>query len=77
MLLRAYDEEARLSPFGRLMVRGELTTVLANRLRVEQAWRQQPALLEPIQRVERHDLCQVSGYPEDDEDISRRGSVAR
>jgi hypothetical protein len=50
VLLRAYDEEARLSPFGRLMLRGELTTVLANRLRVEQAWRQEPALLEPAIR---------------------------
>jgi hypothetical protein len=51
VLLRAYDEESRLSPFGRLMVRGELTTILANRLRVEHAWRQRPAILDqPIRR---------------------------
>lgn len=44
VLLRAYDEEARLAPFGRLMVRGELTSVLANRMRVEKAWRERPEL---------------------------------
>src|SRR5438093_3343054 len=41
VLLHAYDEEARLTPFGRLMVMGELSTVLANRLTVQDAWRRQ------------------------------------
>lgn len=51
VLLRAYDEEAHLTPFGRLMVMGELSAVLANRLTVQQAWTQQPAILEaPIRR---------------------------
>jgi len=51
VLLRAYDEEAHLTPFGRLMVTGELSAVLANRLRVQQAWAQQPAILKaPIRR---------------------------
>ncbi len=51
VLLRAYDEESHLSPFGRLMVRGELAKVLENRLRVERAWQQSPEILElPVRR---------------------------
>ncbi len=44
-LLRAYDEEARLSPFGRMMVRQELAGILKSRLSVQRAWNQNPAIL--------------------------------
>jgi len=44
VLLRGYDAEARLAPFGRMLVRGELATILQNRLRAERAWREQPSL---------------------------------
>jgi len=51
VLLRAYDEEAHLTPFGRLMVMGEISTILANRLTSQHTWTQQPAVLEaPIRR---------------------------
>jgi len=51
VLLRAYDEESHLTPFGRVMVLGELSAVLANRLTVQQAWTQQPSILQaPIRR---------------------------
>ncbi len=43
-LLQAYDEESQLNPFGRVMVKSELTTILKNRLRVEKAFSQNPAL---------------------------------
>ncbi len=46
VLLRAYDEEARLTPFGRMMVRGELLAILKNRLAVQQAWQRAPQVLE-------------------------------
>ena len=51
MLLRAYDEEAQLTPFGRMMVQGELSGILKSRLSVQHAWTQQPNILQaPIQR---------------------------
>ncbi len=51
VLLRAYDEEARLSPFGRMMVSQELAGILRNRLSVEQTWKQDPSVLEaPVRR---------------------------
>lgn len=45
VLLRAYDEEARLSPLGRQMVTGELLTILKNRLVVQHHWNRDPAIL--------------------------------
>jgi hypothetical protein len=46
VLLRAYDEEAHLTPFGRMMVTQELGAVLRNRLTTQQAWTRQPAILQ-------------------------------
>ena len=46
VLLEAYDREARLNPFGHMMVRQELQRIRANRLRVQQAWRREPGILE-------------------------------
>jgi hypothetical protein len=46
VLLRAYDAESRLNPFGRMMVTGELTRILKNRLSVEHAWKENPAILD-------------------------------
>ncbi len=51
VLLRAYDEEARLSPYGRFLVWQELLGVLRARLGVVAAWRREPGLRE--QRIER------------------------
>ena len=45
VLLRAYDEESRLSEAGRQMVEGEIGGALAARLACEAAWRRDPALL--------------------------------
>lgn len=51
VLLRAYDEEAHLTPFGRMMVTRELTGVLSARLAVEAGWKADPSLREaPIRR---------------------------
>ncbi len=51
VLLRAYDAESRLTPFGRFLVRQELVGILASRLSVVAAWRRDPAVLEaPIRR---------------------------
>jgi hypothetical protein len=51
VLLRAYDEEACLTPFGRRMVLAELTGILAARLAVEAAWKREPRILDsPIRR---------------------------
>ena len=51
VLLRAYDDEARLTPFGRMMVGRELVGILRARLAVEHAWREDPRLLDaPIRR---------------------------
>ncbi|MFN8544432.1 MAG: sulfotransferase [Candidatus Binatia bacterium] len=44
VLLHAYDREARLNPFGRMMVQAELTGILRNRLAVERALAEQPAI---------------------------------
>jgi len=46
VLLPAYDEEARLSPFGRMMVNQELAGILKSRLCTEHAWKQRPEVLE-------------------------------
>ena len=46
VLLRGYDEEARLSAQGRERVREELVTLLAARLGVREGWRRDPACLE-------------------------------
>lgn len=51
VLLRAYDEEARLTPFGRMMATRELVGVLSARLLVEAARAADPAALEaPLER---------------------------
>ena len=51
VLLRAYDSEARLTPFGRFMVRQELVGILASRLAVVDAYRRDPRAREaPIRR---------------------------
>ncbi len=50
-LLVAYDEEARLSPFGRFIARAELVGILRSRLEVVAAWKREPAVLDaPIRR---------------------------
>ncbi len=46
VLLRAYDEEAQLTPFGRMMVNQELAGILASRLSAEAAWRRRPEVLD-------------------------------
>jgi hypothetical protein len=43
-LLHAYDAEARLTPAGREMVRGEIGGILAARLACEAAWKRDPSL---------------------------------
>ncbi|MEE9606468.1 MAG: sulfotransferase [Myxococcota bacterium] len=51
VLLRAYDEEARLSPFGRMLARQGLVDILNSRLLVQRGWRENPkALSAPIRR---------------------------
>ena len=51
VLLRAYDEESRLSDAGRQMVQGEVGAALAARLSCEAAWKRDPAILrQPIRR---------------------------
>lgn len=45
VLLRCYDEEARLTPFGRTLVTGEVTGVLSARLLTEAGWHQRPDCL--------------------------------
>ncbi len=45
VLLAAYDDEARLNPFGRMMVKQELIRILKNRLSAERIWRADPAML--------------------------------
>jgi hypothetical protein len=51
VLLRCYDEEARLTPFGRRMLTGELTGILAARLLCEAGWRADPGVLAaPVER---------------------------
>jgi hypothetical protein len=51
VLLRAYDEEARLTPFGTWMTRQQLAGILRARLRVVEGLRRDPACREtPIRR---------------------------
>jgi hypothetical protein len=51
VLLRSYDEESRLNPFGHWMVRQQLTALLRGRLEVEHARRLRPELFEaPVER---------------------------
>lgn len=51
VLLRAYDEESRLNPFGRWMSEQVLLGALAARLAVVAQWKAQPEMLErPIER---------------------------
>ena len=45
-LLGAYDREARLTPTGRAMVTQELIGILRNRLAVQRAFAERPAILE-------------------------------
>jgi hypothetical protein len=44
-LLRAYDEESRLTEAGKTMVQGEIGGALAARLACEAAWKADPSLL--------------------------------
>ncbi len=46
VLLEAYDKQARLTPFGRMMVNGELTGILKSRLQVQEGLRLRPELRE-------------------------------
>jgi hypothetical protein len=52
VLLDAYDHEARLSPFGRMMVRQEVIGILKSRLSVEAAWSRDAEALarQPVRR---------------------------
>lgn len=45
VLMRAYDEEAKLTPFGRMMVDQQLLGILKNRLTAERAWSESPGIL--------------------------------
>lgn len=45
VLLRAYDEESRLTEAGREMVKGEIAGALAARLACQAAWRADPSVL--------------------------------
>jgi sulfotransferase family protein len=47
-LCTALDEEAQLHLPGRLRTRGELQTILQNRLRLVDLWRRQPAVLNEV-----------------------------
>jgi hypothetical protein len=44
VLADAYDREAHLTAFGRMMVLGQVETLLANRLRAERVFRDQPSI---------------------------------
>jgi len=46
VLLRSYDDEARLTPFGRMMVEQMLGGILRNRLLCQRAWTRNPSVLE-------------------------------
>lgn len=51
VLLQAYDGEAGLNPFGRMMVTQEIGRILRNRLSAAAAWRAHPEILEiPVRR---------------------------
>jgi hypothetical protein len=51
IFLRACEDEARLHPLGRMLVRGDVLTWLSNRLRLEDARKRDPAIA--AQRIER------------------------
>jgi hypothetical protein len=51
VLVDAYERESNLNPFGRMMIRGELSGILASRLSVVAAWKRDPAVLRG--RIER------------------------
>jgi hypothetical protein len=46
VLLEAYDGEAHLTPFGRLMAEQQIVGILKNRLLAQQAWKRDPGILE-------------------------------
>jgi hypothetical protein len=46
VLLAAYDQEAKLTPFGRKAAQIQLTEILKKRLRAEKAWRENPEILQ-------------------------------
>lgn len=49
--LRSLDGEARLTPFGRLVARSNVITLLNNRLRMQDWWNRHPEILEvPVSR---------------------------
>ncbi|HYC57585.1 MAG TPA: sulfotransferase [Candidatus Binatia bacterium] len=51
VLLRSYDEESQLNPFGRWLVRQQLVGVLRNRLVAAEAWKRCPSMLQtPVVR---------------------------
>jgi len=51
VLADAYDRESKLTPFGRLLVHGQIEGILKSRLTVEKAIRERPAIASiPIQR---------------------------
>src|SRR5690606_35702216 len=50
VLLRAYDEESRLTEAGRAMVQGEIGAALEARLVCEAAWKADPAILRHVIR---------------------------
>jgi hypothetical protein len=50
VLLDAYDREARLTPFGRMMVTRELVGILSARLLVEAHWKRAPEVLDATLR---------------------------
>lgn len=47
VLLEAYDREARLTPFGRMMAEQQIVGILRNRLAAQQAWKTKPDILAP------------------------------
>jgi hypothetical protein len=46
VLLSALDREARLHPLGRIAARGQVVTLLANRMRMQDWWTRHPEILE-------------------------------
>lgn len=59
VLLRAYDEDARLTSLGQERVWGELVTILCARLGVREGWRRDPSCLERPVR----DPIFILGFP--------------
>jgi len=46
VLLDAYDREARLTPFGRMIAEQQIVGILKNRLLAQRAWKRDPGILE-------------------------------